>query len=31
VFRMGGDVLFDCDLRTASQPAQPSSHVSRVI
>lgn len=31
VYRMGGDVLFDCDLRTGSQPPQPSSHISRVI
>lgn len=31
VFRMGGDVLFDCDLRAECQPPQPSSLVSRVI
>lgn len=32
VFRMGGDVLFDCDLRGAtSQPASPDPSVSRVI
>jgi riboflavin biosynthesis pyrimidine reductase len=31
VFRMGGDVLFDCDLRVGSQPTLPSADVSRVI
>jgi len=31
VFRMGGDVLFDCDLRAAGQPSHPSTPVSRVI
>jgi riboflavin-specific deaminase-like protein len=31
VFRMGGDVLFDCDLRAGGEPAPPSGGVSRVI
>ena len=31
VFRMGGDVLFDCDLRAGSEPGPPSADVSRII
>jgi riboflavin-specific deaminase-like protein len=31
VFRMGGDVLFDCDLTNATRPAPPDAGISRVI
>jgi riboflavin biosynthesis pyrimidine reductase len=32
VFTMGGDVLFDCDLRAVAQPAtEPSGSVTRAI
>jgi riboflavin-specific deaminase-like protein len=31
VFRMGGDVLFDCDLATATRPAAPDAGIERVI
>jgi len=31
VFRMGSDVLFDCDLRTAGPSAHPPGDVSRII
>jgi riboflavin biosynthesis pyrimidine reductase len=34
VFRMGGDVLFDCDLRAGEDQTQPSadaSSITRVI
>ena len=31
VFRMGGDVLFDCDLTSATRPAVPDGGISRVI
>lgn len=31
VFRMGGDVLFDCDLGAGAGPVPPSDEVARVI
>jgi riboflavin-specific deaminase-like protein len=31
VFRMGGDVLFDCDLTHATRPELPDAGISRVI
>jgi diaminohydroxyphosphoribosylaminopyrimidine deaminase / 5-amino-6-(5-phosphoribosylamino)uracil reductase len=31
VFRMGGDVLFDCDLTHATRPDLPDAGISRVI
>ena len=31
VFRMGGDVLFDCDLTRATRPGTPDAGISRVI
>jgi hypothetical protein len=30
VYRMGGDVLFDCDLR-ASATAEPRAGISRIL
>jgi hypothetical protein len=31
VFTMGGDVLFDCDLRAAASSETPTSALVRVI
>jgi diaminohydroxyphosphoribosylaminopyrimidine deaminase / 5-amino-6-(5-phosphoribosylamino)uracil reductase len=31
VFRMGGDVLFDCDLRATAEPEPASPQISRVL
>lgn len=31
VFRMGGDVLFDCELNVPAEPAEDSGTVSRII
>jgi len=31
VFRMGGDVLFDCDLRSTAEPEPARSRISRVL
>jgi hypothetical protein len=31
VFRMGGDVLFDCDLRSRGDDAAASDTITRII
>ena len=31
VFKMGGDVLFDCDLRATAEPEPALPHISRVL